>query len=266
MRERVRPVAAVGSWDGERLVAAARDLGVDLDLKRAGVLLRLAELVLAGNAKVNLTAATDPDTFVVRHLLDSLTCLSAVSLGGEERMVDIGTGAGLPGLVLAVAVPGLRARLVDGTAKKVRFVEEAIAELGLTGVEAVWARAEDLGHEPAWREKFDLAVARAVARLDILGEYCLPLVKVGGRFLAMKGPAGPGEAALAAGALAELGGEVGGDKSLTVPGLPGERHLLVVDKVRATPGRYPRKVGIPEKRPLAGPLGEAKAGAKEGRD
>lgn len=200
------------------------------------------------NARVNLTAITGEREIATRHFLDSLRC--ALSWGPPPAsLVDIGAGAGFPGLPLKILRPELRLTLSESVAKKAAFLAHIAAELGLADVEVTTARAEALGRDPAHRERYDLAVARAVAELRVLAEYCLPLCRVGGRFLAPKGAQIGAELATARAAIERLGGRVVGVETVVLPGVE-PRALVIVDKVAATPAQYPRAPGIPAKRPL----------------
>ncbi|OPZ86401.1 MAG: Ribosomal RNA small subunit methyltransferase G [bacterium ADurb.Bin429] len=186
---------------------------------------------------------------LIKHFLDSLTVELAWTPAPGERAVDIGAGAGFPGLPLAIRHPEVRVTLNDSVRKKVTFIEEAIAALGLDNAEAAWARAEELGQRPAFRGQFDIALARAVAHLGALVEYALPLLREGGRLIAMKGPNSLPEISDSARALALLGGEVAETQRLALP-TGDERVLIIVRKVRPTPAKFPRDPGAAKKHPL----------------
>ncbi|MDA0263607.1 MAG: 16S rRNA (guanine(527)-N(7))-methyltransferase RsmG [Chloroflexi bacterium] len=205
------------------------------------------------NQRANLTAITGFEDVQVKHFLDSLTvCLAAGGLlaGLEARVIDVGSGAGLPGMALKLAFPGIRLTLVESVAKKTAFLERLTAILGLEGVSVLTGRSEALGREDGLRDAFDLVVVRGVARLPLLLEYCLPFCKPGGRLVALKHGGDGQELDAAANALLELGGRI--DKVVTVAleGLTDDRVLISVAKTGPTPDRYPRRVGIPAKRPL----------------
>src|SRR6266511_3120408 len=190
------------------------------------------------NERVNLTAIDDEAGIVVRHFLDSLRC--ALSWGDAPgSLVDVGAGAGFPGLPLKILRPELRLTLVESVAKKAAFLRHVVDMLGLAGVEVVVARAEALGRDAAHRGRYDVAVARAVAELRVLAEYCLPLCRVGGRFLAPKGAQIAAEVQSAQPAIAQLGGRLLAVEDVDLPGLE-PRSLVVVAKVASTPPRYPR--------------------------
>ena len=212
-----------------------------------------AELVQANQA-INLTAITDRQGIQVRHFLDSLSVLkllpASVPAGAPLRVVDVGSGAGFPGLPLKIVRPELRLTLVEATGKKADFCRALAQRLGLRDVVVLNQRAEDLGQDPAQREQYDWALARAVAELAVLAEYLLPLVKVGGHALAQKGAGAADEAQAAAGAIAKLGGRLAHIEPVALPGLDEHRFLVLLEKVAATPPAYPRRAGMPSKRPL----------------
>lgn len=202
------------------------------------------------NSKFNLTAVRDPAAIRTKHFLDSFSCVLAWGAQPPRRLVDVGTGAGFPGIPLRILYPGLKLTLVESVGKKAMFCEHVVRLLGLDGVEVVKARAEDIGCDPAHRERYDWAVARAVANLPVLSEYLLPLVRIGGSALAMKGESGPAEAQSAERALKLLGGKLKQVVPVSLPGIVDERYLILIDKTAATPPRYPRKAGMPMKHPL----------------
>lgn len=201
------------------------------------------------NERLNLTTVTDEQTIVTRHFIDSLRC--ALSWGvAPTRLADIGSGAGFPGLPLKILRPELQLTLVESIEKKAAFLRHIATTLGLAEVTVLTTRAETLGREPQHRECYDVVTARAVAELRVLVEYCLPLCKVGGRFLAPKGAQIEAELSAAQQAISTLGGQLRAIEPVTLIGEP-ERSLVVISKIAATPERYPRLAGIPQKRPLA---------------
>jgi 16S rRNA (guanine527-N7)-methyltransferase len=206
--------------------------------------------LLDWNARFNLTAVRDSNGVQVKHFLDSLTCILALRDSSVNRVIDVGTGAGFPGLPLKIACPSIQLTLVESVGKKADFCRHVARTLALDGVEVVQERAEALGQTRAYREQYDWALARAVAAMPVLAEFLLPLVRVGGRALAMKGESGPAEAQSAEQAMRVLGGHLRQIVPVHLPGVVEERYLVVVDKVAATPANYPRRVGVPAKRPL----------------
>jgi 16S rRNA (guanine527-N7)-methyltransferase len=225
-------------------------LKISLTGNQVGALARYSEELSEWNRRHSLTAIQHPEKVRVKHFLDSFSAFLAMRGSKMERVVDIGTGAGFPGLPLKILCPNMRLTLVESVGKKVAFCEHVVRLLGMEGVEVIQARAEALGRQEEHREKYDWAIARAVAVLPVLMEYLLPLVRVGGRALAMKGESGPAEAHSAENAIRILGGHLLQLKPLTLPGVAEERYLVVTEKVAATPEQYPRRVGIPNKRPL----------------
>jgi 16S rRNA (guanine527-N7)-methyltransferase len=208
------------------------------------------ELVEA-NKTINLTAITDAEGVRVRHILDSLTVVKAAPLTAGTRLIDVGTGAGFPGLPLKIVFPDIHLTLLEATGKKLSFLRHVCELVGVTdGVEFLHARAEEVGQLVGQRATYDVVVARAVARLPILLEYLLPLAKVGGRCIAMKGRTAHQEAHDSARALKTLGGRLAGIEIVQLEGVFEPHYLVMVDKVAPTPGSYPRKPGVPTKTPL----------------
>jgi len=202
------------------------------------------------NQKFNLTAIREMEAIRTKHFLDSFSCVLAWKANPPTRLVDVGTGAGFPGLPLKILYPNLQLTLVESVGKKAMFCQHIVRVLGLDGVDVIQARAETLGQDPKHRESYDWAVARAVAPMNVLGEFLLPLVKVGGMMLAQKGESGPAEAQSAEGAMKLLGGRLKQVIQVNLPGVADDRFLILVEKTAATPPKYPRKPGVPAKTPL----------------
>ncbi|MGD8996756.1 MAG: 16S rRNA (guanine(527)-N(7))-methyltransferase RsmG [Anaerolineae bacterium] len=237
----------------EPLILGARELGLTLTQRQLVAFETCFDALVAWNEHFNLTAITDWKGVLVRHFLDSLSCLKAIppaALADGARVIDVGTGAGYPGIPLKIVCPAIQLTLLEATHKKVTFLEHMIAKLGLKDVWAIHARAEQVGQDPAHREQYDWAVARAVAKMPTLVEYLLPLAKVGGAMLAQKGEDAPADVHEAGNAIATLGGEVRQLVSVELRGLAETRYLVVVDKIAPTPEKYPRRPGVPNKRPL----------------
>jgi len=235
----------------EKLVHEAQQLfGIHLTGRQVGALMAFEQELLAWNEKFNLTAIRDPEGIRTKHFLDSFSCVLAWKEYPPRRLIDIGTGAGFPGIPLKILYPSMRLTLVESVGKKANFCRHMVETLNLEATEVVTARGEDVGQMPAHREAYDWAVARAVATLPVLAEYLLPLVQVGGAMLAQKGQSGPAETHKAEKALKILGGRTRQLLPVTLPGVADERFLVVVDKVSATPPQYPRKPGVPAKKPL----------------
>lgn len=208
-------------------------------------------LLLARNKQVNLTAIREEGEIWRKHVLDSLLLFCALEIPAGSKIVDVGTGAGIPGLIVKLYRPDLRITLLEAQQKKVKFLAEVTTGLNLQGVTCLWGRAEEIGHQVEYRETFDLALARGVAALNILAEYCLPLVNRGGSMAAYKGPAAEQELAAAQKAIALLGG---GPVEVWQGQLPGGdeiRSLVIINKSGPTPAGYPRRPGVPTRRPLS---------------
>ena len=237
----------------EQLISGTQAIQISLQPEQLEALRFYQQELVAWNKRFNLTAITDDEGVQLRHFLDSLSCLMALEKGERlsgKRVIDVGTGAGFPGLVLKIVCPGMQLTLLEATAKKVRFLEYMIDQLDLEAVVALKGRAEELGQDSHPRETYDWAVARAVADLPILAEYLLPLVKVTGRMLAQKGEHAPAEVHRSERAIQQLGGRLRRLVQVDLRGIAETRYLVVIDKVATSPERYPRRPGIPNKRPL----------------
>jgi 16S rRNA (guanine527-N7)-methyltransferase len=229
---------------------AQRQLGLRLTTAQLKLLAVYERELIDWNTRFNLTAIRNPQEIRIKHFLDSLTCLLAMRDTPTERLIDIGSGAGFPGIPLKIIFPKMQVTLVESVGKKADFCRHIAKSLDLEGMEVLQERAEVLGQSPAHRESYDWAVARAVAVLPVLAEYLLPLVRVGGSMLAMKGETGPAEVHSAENALRLLGGQLKQLVPITLPGVAEERYLVAIGKVAATPLVYPRRVGVPARKPL----------------
>lgn len=229
---------------------AASLVGIKLSDEQIGKFERLTKLLLRWNKRMNLTAITDPAEIAIKHYLDALTLAQVVPQFDDLRLIDVGTGGGFPGLPLAIVFSRLQVTLMDSTAKKLRFIDDVANSLGLENVSSLHSRAEDAGQDKPHREAYDIVVARAVARMPVLAEYTLPLCKLGGQVIAMKGTSAFEESAAAAKAITALGGELFGMEEVKLPTLDNTRYLIVIDKIKPTPRRYPRKAGIPSRQPI----------------
>lgn len=206
------------------------------------------KLLLEWNNKINLTAITDENNVIIKHFVDSCSILKF--LDDNLKVIDVGTGAGFPGLPLKIVKDSLNITLVDSLNKRINFLNEIKDELELDGIETVHARAEDIGIDNKYREKYDVAVSRAVAELRVLVEYLLPLVKLGGRVIAMKGPNIDEEIENAKKAINILGGKIEKIENLKLGDTDNSRTIIVIKKIKNTDLKYPRKVGLPRKNPL----------------
>lgn len=250
------------SYDADRhqrlLQAGCEELGIPLDSGQLAQFERYYRKLAAWNRRFNLTAITDYEDVQVKHFLD---CIAGLPLIAEElqeslpfrrrlNLVDVGAGAGFPGLPLKIAAPQLALSLIDGTGKKIKFLDHMVDVLGLSDVETIQGRAEELGRQPTYRNHFDLVTARAVAPLNTLVEYLLPLVRMSGLVVVLKGASAPQEFMEARKAIDTLGGETVRLAPLRVPYLDAARFILLIKKVRRTPNQYPRGQGLARKQPL----------------
>ncbi len=250
------------SADLDYLAAGAQRLGLSLTSEQLQQFLRFRALLLEWNERINLTAITDPQDILLKHFLDSLTCLLAIPQwqarkdGGQERerealqLLDVGSGGGFPGIPLALACPTWEVTLLEATGKKVRFLEEAISQLELHHVAALQGRAEEVAHDARHRSHYDLVTARGLASLPILLEYCLPFCRPGGLVIAQKKGAISAEIESSKRAAAALGGRLHSIQPISLPGLEDQRVLVVFEATQKTPARYPRRAGAPAKHPL----------------
>jgi 16S rRNA (guanine527-N7)-methyltransferase len=237
----------------ETLIAGARELNIRLTDHHLTAFETYYRELTTWNQRFNLTAITDREGVQVRHFLDSLSCLKVLpwaDLAAGARVIDVGTGAGFPGLPLKIVCPGMRLTLLEATHKKVTYLEHIAQVLGLRDVEVIHRRAEALGRDLDHREEHDWALARAVGEMATLAEYLLPLVQVGGAMLAQKGEDAAVEVQASDAAVTALGGRVRQLVPVELRGLAETRYLVVVDKVASTPDKYPRRPGIPKKRPI----------------
>ena len=236
----------------EEFAAALREHNVELNAQQLAQYQQYYERLVAVNEHMNLTAITERDEVYLKHFYDSLTLAWAYpELQTEElHMIDVGAGAGFPSLPLKIAFPQLQITIIDALNKRINFLRDLVKELGLEGVTVEHARAEEFGNKTApAREQYDVATARALARLNVVGELTLPFVKVGGVLLAMKGSAADEELAEAKKAITTLGAEIGDQIDVSLPnGDP--RSVIVIKKVKNTPKKYPRKPGDPVRKPL----------------
>ncbi len=233
----------------QQFSAGARRLGIEVSASQLDAFERYAAALTSWNSRVRLVGSTDPRELYVRHFLDSLTLLPLLP-PGPLTVVDVGAGAGLPGLPLKLARPELALALVESVGKKADFLRQLAVVLGTLGVTVIQARAEDVGRDPDQRERYDVAISRALAELAAVLELCLPLVRVGGLCIALKKGDIVGELGRAQHALAQLGGRLAQVRDAGLPDLLPGHLLVIIEKVAPTPARYPRRPGIPAKRPL----------------
>lgn len=234
----------------EILVDGARELGITLSEGQVEQLMLYKSLLQEWNEKMNLTAITDDIEVITKHFLDCMTINNAIDMSDEKNVIDIGTGAGFPGLVVKIVFPQTKVTLVDALKKRLTFLEEVISQLGLVGIECVHSRAEDLGKKKEYREAFDICASRAVANLAVLSEYTLPFVKVGGYLIALKGQKLDEELEQGRKAITILGGELEAVVDASVPFTDLNHKIAKIKKVKQTATKYPRKAGEPTKSPL----------------
>lgn len=208
------------------------------------------EGILEWNEKINLTAITDKEEFVRKHYIDSLLCYEFDELQKASKIIDVGTGAGFPGVPLAIVFPEKRFVLMDSLKKRLNVIDELCAELGINNITTLHGRAEDLARDKKHRERYDLCVARAVANIPVLAEYTLPFIKVGGSLLAYKGSDFKRELDEGQKAITLMGGIVTDERSVTIENLGLDHRIIVIKKINNTPMQYPRKAGTPSKEPL----------------
>lgn len=232
------------------LATGAATFGLSLAADQIERFTHLAAQLVEWNRRVNLTAIAEPLGIVRKHFLDSLALLSVCEWHHGARLIDVGSGAGFPGLPLKIARPDLRVTLLEANAKKCEFLRHVAAALDLSDLSIVQARAEDAARDPLHREQYDIATARALAELAVLVEYTLPFVQVGGCLAAQKSGAVHDEVERAQPAIAALGGRVQRIAQVNVPGVSAARYVVIVDKVAPAPDKYPRRAGQPKKKPL----------------
>ncbi|MDK2936243.1 MAG: rRNA (guanine527-N7)-methyltransferase [Eubacteriaceae bacterium] len=233
----------------ENLIESGQKIGLSISQEKASKLIAYMDALLKKNESINLTRITDEEEFILLHLLDSLTLLPFIQ-NRSIKILDLGTGGGFPGIPLAIMLPESQFVLLDSTRKKLNVVNDIAQSLGLENVQVLHGRAEELGHESIYRQQFDLVVSRAVANLNSLSEYALPFVKVGGRFLSMKGKEYESELASGKKAIKKLGGQIIAIENAILPQNDYEHVIIVVEKLGPTPEKLPRNSGKIKKEPL----------------
>ncbi|MFC5406723.1 16S rRNA (guanine(527)-N(7))-methyltransferase RsmG [Cohnella soli] len=237
----------------QQFVEQARTLGIELSERQLEQFEMYYKLLVEWNEKMNLTGITERSAVYEKHFYDSLTIAGVVKFAELNSLADIGSGAGFPSVPIAIAFPHMRITIVDALAKRIKFLNEVTSELGLSTVVSLHGRAEEVARMKEHRDQYDLVTARAVARLAVLNEFCLPFVRTGGMFIAMKGTDLSAELDEAKFSFTKLGAKLVEVKKLTLPTEGADRHLVICIKQQATPNEYPRKAGIPLKTPLVKP-------------
>lgn len=225
-----------------------KKIDIELSKKQIEQFYTYMNLLLEWNEKINLTAITEPEEVILKHFVDSLTISAYIKKG--SKLVDMGTGAGFPGIPLKILRDDIEITLVDSLNKRINFLNEVIKELELREISTVHARAEEFGQNKKYREKFDIAISRAVANLSTLSEYLVPLVKLEGKIICMKGSEVKEELENAKNAIKILGGKIEKEESFNLPNSDMKRNLVIIKKIKNTPAKYPRKPGTPAKEPI----------------
>ncbi|MCT4605882.1 MAG: 16S rRNA (guanine(527)-N(7))-methyltransferase RsmG [Marinisporobacter sp.] len=234
----------------EILQEGSKELGLTLNEEQIDQFLKYKDLLIEWNEKMNLTAITDEKEVMIKHFLDSLCCMSLPFIKENDKVIDVGTGAGFPGIPINIYYPNVNLTLLDSLNKRIKFLQEVCENVGLKAVDFEHGRAEDFGQNKNFREKYDIVVARAVAQLNILCEYCLPFVRVGGYFICQKGPNIDEEMKTAQKSIEVLGGKFVEKKDIKLPFSHITHNIVVIEKIKKTPTKYPRKAGTPTKKPL----------------
>ncbi len=240
----------MAQYNTDQFVQDCNELGIILSDNQVNQFLRYYEMLVEWNNVMNLTAITDYHDVMKKHFIDSISLIKAYDISSASKVIDVGTGAGFPGLALKIAYPSLKMTLLDSLNKRIQFLDAVIDELKLSGVETVHGRAEDYAKPSKLREKYDLCVSRAVANLSTLSEYCLPFVKEGGLFISYKSEKISEEIVKAESAIKLLGGKIEDQVEFMLPSSNIYRNLFMIRKVKKTPSKFPRKAGMPSKEPL----------------
>lgn len=233
----------------ELLCESCRKIGVELNQAQLKQFMTYKDMLVEWNEKMNLTAITDDREIILKHFVDCLALCSGADMSGK-KIIDVGTGAGFPGVPVKIACPDIDITLLDSLNKRITFLNELTKALGLEKTDCVHMRAEDGGNDKGLRESFDMCISRAVANLAVLCEYCLPFVRVGGMFISMKGPDVSQEISEAEKAIKVLGGEISEIKKVSIPETDINHSLIIINKIRSTPSKYPRKAGKVKKEPI----------------
>ena len=231
-----------------KMIELARMINDELTEDQVENFFKYMNLLLEWNEKINLTAITDVDDIILKHFIDSMTVLKYIEK--DKSIIDVGTGAGFPGIPIAILREDVKITLLDSLNKRINFLNEVCSELKINNIETIHGRAEEAGQNKQYREKYDIAVSRAVANMTTLSEYLIPFVKVGGICICMKGSEIDHELEQAKFAIKELGGKIEKVEKFNLPDSDIERNIVIIKKIKPTPNRYPRKAGMPSKIPI----------------
>lgn len=241
----------MSNYNFDAIIAYCNDKGIELKEEQLSMLSSFYEMLVEKNKVMNLTGITEWDDVVLRHYIDSISISEIMNLNDfRGKVLDLGTGAGFPGIPLKIVFPDLQITLFDSLNKRIRFLQDVIDELELKNIEAIHGRAEEFGKNSDYREQYDLVVSRAVANIATLSEYCLPFVKVGGSFISYKTDSIEEEISNSGKAVSILGGKIERVEHFTLPNTDMERSLLQIKKIKTTSKKFPRKAGLPSKEPL----------------
>lgn len=232
----------------EKMKESLKELNIELSEKQLNQFYNYMNILIEWNKVMNLTNITEPEEIIQKHFVDSLTILKSIK--ENDSIIDVGTGAGFPGMPIKIVFPETRITLLDSLNKRIKFLEEVTNKLELKNIETIHGRAEEVAHNKKYREKYDIAIARAVAPLNVLSEYLLPFVKIGGYAICMKGVKGKEEAEEGKNAIKILGGEITNSREFNLPNTEMARTIIEIEKIKNTEKKYPRKAGTPTKMPL----------------
>ena len=232
----------------EKMKESLKELNIEISEKQLNQFYNYMNILIEWNKVMNLTNITEPEGIIQKHFVDSLTVLKSIK--ENDSIIDVGTGAGFPGIPIKIVFPETRITLLDSLNKRIKFLEEVINKLELKNIETIHGRAEEVAHNKKYREKYDIAIARAVAPLNVLSEYLLPFVKIGGYAICMKGVKGKEEAEEGKNAIKILGGEITNNREFNLPNTEMARTIIEIEKIKNTEKKYPRKAGTPTKMPL----------------